>query len=463
MELKGKEVVVLGMGLSGVSAAKLMAQEGAFVIINDCKGKEDLKTHLKELEPYKNLKTVMGGHPEDIVNKNTHLVVKSPGIPMNIKPVKKALELGIKIITEIEVAFSFINAPVIGITGTNGKTTTTTLIGEILKEDGRKVHLAGNIGVPLCDIAQKVSSDSFVVAELSSFQLEGIDNFKPYISVILNISEDHMDHHYNLENYLEAKKRIYKNQEEKDFLVINRDDSLLSQIPRNEVKAKVIYFSTRQNLESGIYIQKEHIVIKEKGTVKTVCPVKETALPGKHNLENMLAASAVARAAGVEPQVIASTLRTFRGVPHRLEFVCSFNGVTFINDSKGTNINSTIKALEAFPQKVILIAGGKDKGSSFEELASYIQEKVKHLILMGETRGKIADSLEKIGFENYVFSRNMKEALEKAYQSAREGDLVLLSPACASWDMYNNYEERGNEFKKLANNLGRKQNEEKQG
>ncbi len=460
MELKGKEVVVIGMGLSGISAAKLMAEKGAFVVINDHKKEEDLKPHLEDLKPYKNIKTVMGGHPENIISYNTYLVVKNPGVPMDIKPVKRARELGVKIVTEIEVASYFIKAPIVGITGTNGKTTTTTLVGEILKNEGRKVYVAGNIGVPLCDIAGEVSPESIIAAELSSFQLEGIDNFKPHISVLLNISEDHMDHHSSLENYLEAKKKIYKNQGKGDFLIINWDDSILSRIPMEAVKPQVIYFSTRENLESGIYIQGEHIVIKEKGSLKTICPVKEVALPGKHNLENMLAAAAAAWAAGVDTRVIARTLKTFKGVPHRLELAGSLKGITFVNDSKGTNINSTIKALEAFPQKVILIAGGKDKGSSFDELAPYIKDKVKFLVLLGETREKMAKSLAKIGFNNFVFTENMKESLEKAYQSAREGDLVLLSPACASWDMYNNYEERGNEFKRLVKDLGGELNEE---
>ncbi len=457
MELKDKTVVVIGMGLSGVSAAKLLVQKGARVIINDYKSREELDPYLEALSPYPDIKIVTGGHPEGIVNTDTDLVVKNPGVPMNIKPLKRAVDLGIKVITEVEIAFLFVKAPIIGITGTNGKTTTTALLGEIFKEAGKKVYVAGNIGVPLCDIAEKATADSWIVAELSSFQLEGIENFKPQISLILNISEDHMDRHGTLAEYLEAKKNIFKKQEETEYCVLNYDDPLLKKISQEEqVKARLLFFSRQRKLKNGIYIKDEHIVIGKDKKILSVCPVAELALPGTHNLENALAATAAAFAAGIKPASIGKTLNTFKGVAHRLERADTFKGVTFINDSKGTNVEATLKALGSFPQPIILIAGGKDKGAEFDVLADHIKEKVKHLIILGETKEKIARAVESKGFSRYSRVKDLEEAVEKAYQLAEEGDLVLLSPACASWDMFNNYEERGEAFKRAVKSMGRK-------
>ncbi len=464
MEVKGKNVVVLGMGLSGVSAAVLMYQKGANVIINDCKPREELLPFLDALKPYPNIKIVTGGHPESIVNSHTDLVVKNPGVPMDIKPLVRARKLRVKILTEIEIAYLFTKAPIIGITGTNGKTTTTALVGEIFKNDGRKVFIVGNIGVPLCDIALQAPSNSFLVTELSSFQLEGIDKFKPFISAFLNISEDHMDRHLNIDNYLEAKKQIFKNQTEKDAAVINADDPLLVGLEKG-IKGRVIFFSRKRILKRGIYVKDEHIVIGEEGKITKVCPLEEASLPGKHNLENMLAASAISWAAGIRIETIGRTLRSFKGVAHRLENVGTFRNIIFINDSKGTNTGATIKALESFPNKVILIAGGKDKGADFEELAPFIKKRVKHLILLGETRDKIARAVQvqKGDFTNIILVNSIEEAVKESYRLAVEGDVVLLSPACASWDMFNNYEERGNEFKRAAKLLGRESDEKSKG
>ncbi len=462
MELKGKTVVVLGMGLSGVSAASLLTQKGASVIINDYKCREELKHSIGALQPLKNIKIVTGGHPQGLVNTDTSLVVKNPGVPMDIKPLKRAKALGIKVITEIELAYHFIEGPIVGITGTNGKTTTTALTGEIFKKAGLNVRVAGNIGVPLSDIALEAPPDSFIVAELSSFQLEGIEEFRPHVGAILNISEDHMDRHYSLQNYLEAKKQIFKNQRWEDFTVLNADDGYLANLTE-ETKAKTILFSLNNILKRGIYLENEHIVIGEENKTVKVCRVDEVLLPGRHNLENVLAAVAISFAAGIKIEIIAQALRSFKGVAHRLESVGKYQGITFINDSKGTNTGATIKALEAFPQKVILIAGGKDKGSNFEELTSYIQGSVKHLLLLGETREVIARAVKKAGFNRFTLVDDIKEAVSKAYQLGTEGDLVLLSPACASWDMFSSYEERGNEFKKLVRVLGRDVGEKKKG
>ncbi len=457
MELKYKTVVVIGMGLSGVSAAKLLAQKGARVIINDYKTREELIPYLEALKSYPDIKIVTGGHPEGIVNTHTDLVVKNPGIPMDIKPLIKARNLGIKVLTEVEIAYLFTRAPIIGITGTNGKTTTTALLGEIFKDSGGKVYVAGNIGVPLCDIAEKAPPDSWIVAELSSFQLEGTEKFKPRISAILNISEDHMDRHGTLEGYLEAKKNIFKNQGEDDFCVLNNDDLLLSEIAvGGQVQTRLLLFSLREELKNGIYIKDGHIVIGKDGKIVPVCPMEEVGIPGKHNLENALAATAVAYAAEIKPQSIGKTLKSFKGVSHRLEKVGDFRGITFINDSKGTNVEATLKALDSFPQPIVLIAGGKDKGAEFDLLAFHIKEKVKHLILLGETSEKIAQAVNSQEFKNYSRVKTLEEAVEKAYQLAEEGDMVLLSPACASWDMFNNYEERGEDFKKAVKSLGRK-------
>lgn len=462
MELKGKTVVVFGMGLSGVSAALLLAQKGANVIINDYKCREELTHSIEVLKSFHNIKIVTGGHPGGIVNSDTNLVVKNPGVPMDIKPLKKAEDLGIKVITEIEIAYHFIKSPIAGITGTNGKTTTTALVGEIFKKAGLNVYVAGNIGVPLCDIAIEAPFNSIIAAELSSFQLEGIEKFRPHIGAILNISEDHMDRHYSLQNYVDAKKQIFRNQQPDDFAILNADDHHLTDLTR-EIKAKTLFFSLGNKLKKGIYLKNEHIVIGEDNKTVKVCHIDEVLLPGRHNLENILAAVAISFVAGIKVEVIAQTLRSFKGVAHRLENVGIYRGITFINDSKGTNTGATIKALEAFPQKVILIAGGKDKGSNFEELTSYIKRNVKHLLLLGETKELIAQAVKKVGFNDFTLVKDIKEAVSKAYQLSTEGDLVLLSPACASWDMFDSYEERGNEFKRLVKVLGRDKIEKNKG
>lgn len=454
MELKGKKILVIGMGLSGVSAAILAAREGARVTINDYQPREQLEPYLEKVRPYKNIQVVPGGHPVGLVDPAVALVIKNPGIPGDLPLLEKARKMGIKVLTEVEVAYWYCRGRVLGITGTNGKTTTTALLGEIYKAAGGEVHVAGNIGVPLCDVAREAGPGSTVVAELSSFQLEGIEKFRPFISVLLNITPDHLDRHQTMENYRAAKKQIFKNQGEEDLAVLNRDDPALEGWER-EIQARVVYFSRQKILKEGIYLDNQHIVIKEPGELLPVGPVKNIRLPGKHNLENILAAVAAAYHGGISPETIRDVLEKFPGVPHRLEEVGNYGGITFINDSKGTNEGATLKALEAFEPGIILLAGGKDKGAGFDLLAPAMGWRVKRLILLGETRDKLARAARGAGLTRITMVDTMEEAVRAAYQAGEPGDRVLLSPACASWDMYKDYEERGNHFKEQVRWWGR--------
>jgi UDP-N-acetylmuramoylalanine--D-glutamate ligase len=377
------------------------------------------------------------------------LVVVSPGVPLDIPPVVQAKNLNIPVVSELELAYWYALAPIVAITGTNGKTTTTTIVGEICKDAGLNTLVAGNIGLPLINDIENYTTHDVVVAEVSSFQLETTVFFRPQVAVILNISPDHLDRHKNLANYTAAKTKIFENQRTGDFTVLNYDDpytrNLASYSP-----GTVIFFSRQRILEKGVFTQNDWIISNLTGKTEPVLPVKKIQLPGAHNLENVLAAAASALVLGIEPLKVAKTLRLFKGVAHRLEFVAEFNGVRYINDSKGTNPEASIRALEAFAAPIILLAGGKNKGNSFTTLAQKIKENVRVLITLGECAGELEKEAKQAGVAKLIRENDLRQAVFSAYQLAQPGEVVLLSPACASWDMFCDYVERGNLFRKTV-------------
>lgn len=450
--IKGKEIIVVGMARSGVAAAELLSVLGAAKItVTDQKKPSELETEIRKIERLNGVTAVVGSDPLYLVNEKISMIVKSPGVPPANELFLKADKLKIPVISEIELAYAFLKTPLIGITGTNGKTTTTAMITAMIKEAGiEPVTSAGNIGNPLCGLVGKFSAQGFIVAELSSFQLDKIDKFRPLVSVFLNFAEDHLDYHGSLEAYFQAKARIVENQRSGDFAILNAGDPAVVSL-QEACRAKVLWFD-RAPVSCGVGLQDQWVTIYNSGcSPQKVCLRSELALPGEHNLENSLAAAAAAWAAGVDLESIGRVLRNFQGIEHRLEHVINIDEVDYINDSKGTNPGATIKALSSFPGRpIVLIAGGKDKGADFTALAEVIRNSVKELVLFGETRDKLANAVKKAGFESYRIVDTLDEAVAAAKKLSVHGDLVLLSPACASWDMFKDYEERGRYFKQLV-------------
>jgi UDP-N-acetylmuramoylalanine--D-glutamate ligase len=464
-EYSGKEVVVLGLARSGQAAAKVFHGFGASVTVND-KKERHLCPEADDLEAL-GISVICGGHPDTLIHPGVALVVKNPGIFYSAAPVARALELGIEVVTEVEVAYRISKAPIIGITGSNGKTTTTTWIARMLEQAGLSQITAGNIGRALCDAALEAEENDRLVVELSSFQLKGIDQFRPKIAVLLNIYETHLDYHGTMEDYITSKTNIFANQTEDDVAVINADDdSCVSLLPH--IRASVMPFSYRQQLDHGVYVDRigngisgDNIVYLDKNGVKhKIVTVDEVGVPFNFNVENALAAAAAAIAAGAPLEAVAEALRSFRGVEHRLEFVKEVNRVLFYNNSKATNPAATLKAMEAFEQNLILIAGGLDRGSDYMELLPWLQKKAKAVVTLGETKQKIAKVAELAGIRSIKSVDTAKnaadtigQAVEAAFELAVAGDVVLFSPACASWDMFTSYEERGRIFKESVHNL----------
>lgn len=457
LEIKGKRILVVGLARSGLAVVRFLAQQGAEKIIaNESKKIKGVSTEentVCSLKKYKQVSLVDGGHPLALLDEPLDLIIKSPGVPPDLLLLQEADKIQIPVLTEIELAYHYIKAPIIGITGTNGKTTTTMLIGEIYKTArAGKTFVAGNLGVPLCTLVDKASATDTVVAELSSFQLGMIRDFRCAVAVILNMTEDHLDYHGSLKNYFEAKAAILSNQKKNDFAVINVDCPNVSALAER-VSGRAVLFSRISGLESGVFIKDGKIVIRNAGFEQIVCPADEVGIPGPHNLENALAATAAAWAGGIAPHIIREALQRFQGVEHRLELIGEINGIKFVNDSKGTNPEAVIKALKSYPGGKVLIAGGKDKGGHFHKLAEHIKMQVSFLVLLGETSDKIVEAVERVGFKKWMKVNSLESAVEKAYASARPGETVLLSPACASWDMFSNFEERGSLYKKLVREL----------
>lgn len=451
MNLKSKKILLIGLAKTGVSTIKYLDKLGAKIVLNDIKDKNELKNILNELSDLKNVEYILGYHPENI--DDIDMVIVSPGVPLDLPFILKIKEKNIELIGEVELAYRLSNNPIfIGITGTNGKTTTTSLVGEIFKTAKFDTYTVGNIGNPVIDTVDITDENSVLVTELSSFQLESIDKFKPKVSAILNFTEDHMNRHHTMENYISAKSNIFKNQDEKDFCILNYDDEMVREL-EDKIKAKVIFFSRKKELKEGIYLDKDDNIVINIDKKITLLNKKELSLPGNHNLENAMAAIAISYVLNVDLEVIKNILKSFASVSHRQEFVRDINNITFINDSKGTNPDSTIKAIESYNRPIVLIAGGKDKGSKFDELLDIAKNKVRALVLMGETSHIIEKCAREKGFKHIYIVNDMKEAVKTSYDIAIANDIVLLSPACASWDMYKSFEVRGDDFKHNVNNL----------
>ena len=451
MNLKSKKILLIGLAKTGVSTIKYLDKLGAKIVLNDIKDKNELKNILNELSDLKNVEYILGYHPENI--DDIDMVIVSPGVPLDLPFILKIKEKNIELIGEVELAYRLSNNPIfIGITGTNGKTTTTSLVGEIFKTAKFDTYTVGNIGNPVIDTVDITDENSVLVTELSSFQLESIDTFRPKVSAILNFTEDHMNRHHTMENYISAKSNIFKNQDEKDFCILNYDDEMVREL-EDKIKAKVIFFSRKKELKEGIYLDKDDNIVINIDKKITLLNKKELSLPGNHNLENAMAAIAISYVLNVDLEVIKNILKSFASVSHRQEFVRDINNITFINDSKGTNPDSTIKAIESYNRPIVLIAGGKDKGSKFDELLDVAKNKVRALVLMGETSHIIEKCAREKGFKHIYIVNDMKEAVKTSYDIAIKDDIVLLSPACASWDMYKSFEVRGDDFKNNVNNL----------
>lgn len=448
---EGKKVLVVGMGKSGIAVTQALLKIGASVTVQDIKKKEDVDSHLIQFLENVGVKCYFGIKPDP--KDNFDMVVLSPGVPTYLDFIADAKDKGAEIIGELEIAYRVGSGTYIAITGTNGKTTTTALVGEIFRQAKRKTFVVGNIGVAVISRSLIATKDTWLVTEVSSFQLETTKQFKPFISAILNISEDHMDRHETMENYIKAKGEIFKNQVESDYTVINADDEACVKLSYS-APCKVVYFSRKKELPFGCFVRNDQIIIKDElGKESIVCNTKDLLIPGEHNIENALAATAISYYSGIDIETIAQILKSFNGVKHRLEFVEEIDGRRFVNDSKGTNPNSTIKAIEAMPKGIVLIAGGYDKGGSFESLIKAFNGKVKGLVLMGKTAPLIKETAETMGFYEIAMAKDMDESVRLAYEMASPGDTVLLSPACASWDMYTNFEQRGEHFKTLVHKL----------
>lgn len=447
--MKEQHFLVVGAGRSGVAAAKLLLDVGKDVVVFDSNVNLDTAAFCKKAGaavPF------ILGEAESEQLKSIDVCVVSPGVSLETDIMKTVSAAGIPIWSEIELAYRFDNGQVVAITGTNGKTTTTSLTYEIVKEWNKNTLLVGNIEIPYTGLALTSSENGFTVAEISSFQLETMCTVKPRVSAVLNITPDHLDRHKTMENYSALKMSIAKRQDKNDFCVLNYEDEYLRN-HANELSCNVVFFSSGHILDRGVYLEKGEFVIAVDGEKKVLCRTDEVNLVGIHNFENIMAAAAMTYCLGVPIETIRSVVKRFTAVEHRIEFVCEKNNVRYYNDSKGTNTDAAIKAIDAMPGTTLLIGGGYDKKSDFSEWVSRFPGKVRLLVLLGQTREKIAAACDEIGFSDYVFAESMDEAVKLCAENAKSGDCVLLSPACASWGMFKCYQERGNIFKALVNAL----------
>lgn len=441
---QNKQVLILGLAKSGLAAAKLVKSLGAKVVVNDQKPYDE-NDAAQELEAI-GIKMVCGHHPLELLD-GVDVIIKNPGIPYSNPLLQEALKRKLSIITEVELAYQVSEAPFIGITGSNGKTTTTTLIYKMLEEDRKNPLIAGNIGTVACEVAQEAKSENIIVTELSSFQLMGIETFKPKISLFLNLFEAHLDYHGTKEEYAQAKANIFKNQTQDDFAVVNMDDAEVRKVSEG-IAAQIVPFSVKEEVKDGAYLLNNQLYFCNEAVMN----VKDVVLPGKHNLENILAAIAVVKLLGCSNEAIYRVLTTFAGVKHRVQYVTTINKRKFYNDSKATNILATTVALSAFTQPTILLAGGLDRGNEFDELKPSL-EHVKAVITFGETAPKIERVAKEAGIQVVKRVDNVKQAVIEAYDCSEEDDVVLLSPACASWDQFKTFEERGDMFIKSVHKL----------
>ena len=451
MDLTGKRVLVVGSGISGIAATELLKKKGCEVVLYDGNESLDIEA-LKEKAPvFRDVSILLGDLPKEQMEK-MDLAVLSPGVPTDLPFVNSMREQGIPIWGEIELAYFFGKGRIAAITGTNGKTTTTALTGQIMEAYYKDVKVVGNIGIPYTSVAAETTEETVTVAEISSFQLETIHAFHPQVSAILNITPDHLNRHHTMECYIEAKESITKNQTAEDTCVLNYEDEVLRRFGET-LKCKVVYFSSERKLDKGLYLDGKEIFYADGEKTTNVINVDELNILGKHNYENVMAATAMALSMGVPMEKIVEVLKVFQAVEHRIEYVTEKRGVRFYNDSKGTNPDAAIKGISAMNRPTYLIGGGYDKQSEYDEWIESFQGKVRKLVLIGQTKEKIAACAKKHGFIDVVMCETLEEAIDYCYQNAKGGEAVLLSPACASWGMFPNYEVRGKIFKDYVNNL----------
>lgn len=451
MSLEGKKVLVFGSGISGIGAADLLTAVGACPVIydgNDRLRAEDIRGKLKD---GKDVPVVLGELLQE-VREGLDLVVLSPGVPTDLPLVNELREQGLKIWGEVELAYQMGKGRVLAITGTNGKTTTTAMLGKIMSDYLDSVFVVGNIGTPYTSAALQMKDDTVTVAEISSFQLETIEDFCPQVSAILNITEDHLNRHHTMEEYIRVKELITCNQTKEQVCVLNYEDLTLREFGAH-APAKVVYFSSIQKLPEGIYLDGKDIVLKDGEKEIVITSTDRLKILGRHNHENTMAAAAMAYYAGVPVESIRASVESFTAVEHRIEYVTEKQGVVYYNDSKGTNPDAAIKGIQAMDRPTLLIGGGYDKESSYEEWIQAFDGKVRYLVLIGQTREKIQDAAHRCGFKNTILADNLEEAVKLCASLARHGDAVLLSPACASWGQFDNYEQRGRKFKEYVHAL----------
>ena len=451
MEFTNKNVLVYGTGISGISAVSLLESVHAKVILYDENTKITKEQVRGKLAADTKAKIILGVLSDEIIS-TLDFVVLSPGVPTDLPIVEQFKKLGITVLGEIELAYQLSQGRVVAITGTNGKTTTTTLVGKLMKNYFDSVFVVGNIGNPYTEAAKVMKEDTVTVAEISSFQLETIHEFHPVVSAILNITPDHLDRHHTMECYIETKEKIALNQTKEDVCVLNYDDQVTRDFAEH-CNASVLYFSRLHKLQKGVFMDGETFVYSDGETTVEICKTTDLKVLGGHNHENVMAAIAMAVSMKVPMDIIRKTVMEFTAVEHRIEFVTTKHGVDYYNDSKGTNPDAAIKGIQAMNRKTVLIGGGYDKGSEYDEWIESFDGKVTYLVLLGATREKIAECARKHGFENIIFVETMEEAVKVCAEKANPGEAVLLSPACASWGMFDNYEQRGRIFKDLVRKL----------
>ena len=451
MDLKGKKVLVFGTGKSGIGAAQLLVKAGALPVIFDGKADIDKEEIVHKVGADTPVQVYAGELPSE-VQKSLDLAVLSPGVPTDLPLVKSFYAQGLPVWGEVELAYQTGKGQVLAITGTNGKTTTTALLGKIMADARTSVFVVGNIGTPYTLKAPMMKEDSITVAEISSFQLETIQDFAPHVSAILNITEDHLNRHHTMEEYIRVKELITKNQGPKDVCILNYEDPVLRKFGENIVP-EVVYFSSVRKLSKGIYLDGDMITLRTDKEEIQVVKTGDLKLLGQHNFENVMAAVAMAWYDGIDIDSIRKSVCEFTAVPHRIEYVTEKNGVAYYNDSKGTNPDAAIRGIRAMNRPTLLIGGGYDKGSTYDEWIQAFDGKVKYLVLIGQTKEKIKEAANKNGFHQIILCEDLKEAVQVCAQKAEPGDAVLLSPACASWGQFDNYEQRGDIFKELVSYL----------
>ena len=451
MELQGKKVLVFGSGKSGIGASDLLAKVGAFPVIYDGNAEIDKDAVVHKTDGAYPVTVYAGELPKE-VQDSLDLVVLSPGVPTDLPLVKSFYEQGLPVWGEVELAYRVGDGEVLAITGTNGKTTTTALLGKIMQDARESVFVVGNIGTPYTSKALEMKPNSVTVAEISSFQLETIDEFAPKVSAILNITEDHLNRHHTMEEYIRVKELITENQGTEDVCVLNYEDEVLREFGKH-LTPRVVYFSSGHKLDEGIYLDGNKIILKDGEKEIEVVKTEDLKLLGKHNFENVMAAVAMAYYDGVSLDSIRKSICEFTAVAHRIEYVTEKKGVVYYNDSKGTNPDAAIKGIQAMNRPTLLIGGGYDKQSGYDEWIEAFDGKVRYLVLIGQTKEKIKEAAEKHGFHDIILCEDLKEAVKVCEEKAQPGDAVLLSPACASWGQFDNYEQRGDMFKEYVRNL----------